>query len=171
MAKKTIKGTLSVKSIKQMQRELERYRQSIVDKNAVFLSRIAQAGIEVIDEKIAESRGDSDKNHNTRFVVRTFDGHSEAKLVCEGVDILFIEFGAGVHYNGPAGSSPHPLGPEFGYTIGSFGEGNGKYDNWGYYDESGALHISHGTEATMPMYHAAETMRQKVIEIAKEVFG
>lgn len=40
--------------------------------------------------------------------------------------MLFIEFGAGIHYNGSAGSSPHPKGNEFGYTIGSYGKGLGK---------------------------------------------
>lgn len=80
----------------------------------------------VVRENISSSTGDSDKNYNTYIQVNSYQGYSEAKLIVEGRELLFIEFGAGIHYNGSAGSSPHPKGNEFGYTIGSYGKGLGK---------------------------------------------
>lgn len=84
---------------------------------------------------------------------------------------MFIEFGAGIHYNGAAGSSPHPKGEEFGYTIGSYGQGKGKNESWVYYADSGEWVRSYGTEATMPMYKASVEIIQNIRKIAKEVFS
>ena len=89
----------------------------------------------------------------------------------ESTDILFLEFGAGIHYNGPAGSSPHPKGTEFGYTIGSYGEGHGKQDSWVYQAPTGEWVRSHGTEATMPVYNASLEIIRQIETIAREVFG
>ena len=94
-----------------------------------------------------------------------------ATLIVSGKDLLFIEFGAGVHYNGAVGSSPHPLGASKGYTIGSYGKGNGSKDAWYYYSDTGEVVKSHGTQATMPVYKAGVEMRQQMLKIAKEVFS
>ena len=82
---------------------------------------------------------------------------------------MFIEFGAGVKYNGPAGQSPHPIGKEIGYTIGSFGNGHGKQNTWGYI-EDGKLILTHGTKATMPVYSASLKIANEVETVARRVF-
>lgn len=171
MANKTIKVNLSQKSIQDAIKQLRAYQKSLVSKNEEFVRRLAELGIPVIDENIALAQGDSDKSHNTYIKINNFGGYSQATLVCESSQLAFIEFGAGIHYNTPAETSPHPKGQEFGYTIGSYGQGNGKNDSWVYYADSGEWVRSYGTEATMPVYKASVKIMQNIRKIAKEVFS
>lgn len=171
MAKKVIKFGLSQKSIQNAISELRKYQQSLIDKNAEFVRRLAELGIPIIDRNISAAAGDSDKSHNTYIKINSFGSYSEAKLVVEGSDLLFIEFGSGIHYNDSAGTSPHPKGEEFGYTIGSYGKGQGKNDFWFYYADTGEAVMSHGTQSTMPVYKASVEIIQNIRRIAREVFG
>lgn len=94
------------KSIGNVIKELKAYQNSLRDKNEVFLKRLCELGIPVIDENIMLAQGDSDKNHNTYIKINKFGNYAQATLVCEGSGLLFIEFGAGISYNTPAGTSP-----------------------------------------------------------------
>ena len=172
MARKTIKIDLfDGKSLQQAIKQIEAYRDDLPRKCELFVRRLAELGIPVIDSNIAAAQGDSDKGHNTYIKINSFGSYSQAELICEGKDLLFIEFGAGVHYNGHLGSSPHPKGNELGYTIGSYGKGQGKNDFWFYYADSGEAVMSHGTKSTMPVYKAGIEIRRQVLKIAREVFG
>lgn len=168
---KKISISLSQRSIQNAIKEIEAYKRQFIDRNELFVRRLAELGIPVIDQSIAMAQGDSDKNHNTYIKINSFGSYSEAKLVVEGSDLLFIEFGAGIHYNGSYGTSPHPKGEEFGYTIGSYGKGQGKNDFWFYYADTGEAVMSHGTESTMPVYRASQEIIQNIRRIAREVFG
>ena len=168
---KTIKMNLSAGSIQNAVKELQRYKQSLISKNDLFVQRLAEVGIPVINANIAAAQGDSDKSHNTYIKLNSFGSYSRAELVVESSSILYIEFGAGIHYNTPAGTSPHPKGQEFGYTIGSYGKGHGAEDYWYYQAETGETVRSYGTESTMPVYKASVEIRQKIRQIAREVFG
>lgn len=170
MAKK-IRISLSEKSIRNAINEIEAYKRQFIERNEVFVRRLAELGIPIIDQNIAAAQGDSDKSHNTYIKINSFGSYSEAKLVVEGSDLLYIEFGAGIRYNGSAGTSPHPKGEEFGYTIGSYGKGQGKNDFWFYYADTGETVMSHGTEATMPVFRASQEIIQNIRRIAREVFG
>lgn len=166
-----IKCHLNSASIQNAIKELQSYQNSLRSKNELFVQRLAELGIPVIEENIAVAQGDSDKNHNTYIKINTFGDYAQATLVCEGSGILFIEFGAGISYNTPAGTSPHPKGEEFGYTIGSYGQGKGKNESWVYVADSGEWVRSYGTEATMPVYKASVEIMQNIRRIAKEVFS
>lgn len=171
MGKRTISFGLSRDSVQRAIKELEEYKQSIIDKNALFVQRLAEIGIPVIDQNISAASGDSDKSHNTYIKVNSYQDYSQATLVTEGRDLFFIEFGSGIHYNGAAGSSPHPKGTELGYTIGSYGKGLGKNDYWYYQADTGESVKSYGTESTMPVYKASVDIQNRIVDIAKEVFG
>ena len=172
MARKTIKvNALSQKSIQNCIKQIEAYRDDLPRKCELFVRRLSELGIPVIKQNISSSKGDSDKNYYTHVKINSYGTYSQARLIVEGKDLLFIEFGAGVHYNGNPGGSPHPLGREMGYTIGSYGKGKGKNDFWFYYKDSGESVKSYGTQATMPVYKAGLEIRSKMLKIAKEVFG
>lgn len=171
MSKKIIKCGLSQKSIQNAIDQLKVYQTELNNKNELFIRRLAELGIPIIDQNIALAQGDSDKNHNTYIKINRFDDYAQVTLVCEGTDLNFIEFGAGIHYNTPAGTSPHPKGEEFGYTIGSYGQGKGKNESWVYVSDSGEWVRSYGTEATMPVYKASVEIMQNIRRIAKEVFS
>lgn len=170
MAKK-ISISLSQKSIQNAINEVRKYQREFIEKNELFVRRLAELGIPVIDQNIAAAQGDSDKNHNTYIKINSFGSYSEVKLVVEGSELLYIEFGSGIHYNGSAGTSPHPKGEEFGYTIGSYGKGQGSKDFWFYYADTGEAVMSHGTESTMPVYKASVEIIQNIRRVAREVFG
>lgn len=166
-------------------KELKRYKQTLYSKGEIFVRRLAEIGIPVIDSRIAKAEGDSNPNHYTHIELMSFEEYSEARLVVDGKDIAFFEFGAGVHFNGSAGSSSRPStsgsmngadysttgGEELGYTIGSYGKGQGKNDSWFYKADNGDVIRSYGTEATMPLYHATLEILNSIEQIAKEVYS
>lgn len=172
MARKTIKADLLIGgSLDNAIKQIQEYQRTLNDKCEMFVRRLAEVGIPIIDQNIASSSGDSDKGHNTYIKINSFGSYSQAQLIAEGKDLLFIEFGAGVHYNGNLGGSPHPKGKEMGYTIGSYGKGQGKNDFWFYYADSGEAVMSHGTQATMPLYKSSIEIIANIRKIAKEVFS
>lgn len=86
------------------------------------------------------------------------------RVVAEGREVTFIEFGAGVYYNPPAGSSTHPRGADVGFLIGGFGAGHGKQNTWGYYadEDKQKLILTHGTAMQQPLYRAfSEVMAER----------
>ena len=87
-----------------------------------------------------------------------------------GDDVAFVEFGAGIHFNGHPNSSPNPYGVKLGYTIGSYGLGQGLNEYW-FYKDGGEWKVSEGTEATMPLFHASEAIKQEYLDVARKVFG
>lgn len=181
MAKRTFNIGLNLKDIENLKKQLIQYRDvELPAKMREVVTRLANLGIPVIEEKIAEAsytydekgiQSGSDTEHRTYVDVKSFGDTAVAKLVLEGRESLFIEYGAGVYHNTAAGDTPHPLGKEFGYLIGTYGMGNGAKQVWGYYSESGELVLTRGTKATMPMYHADQAIILMAEEIVREVFS
>lgn len=160
---------LSASSIKKAIAQLEEYNESIIDKNALFVKRLAEIGIEVVEQRIAVAEGDSDKSHATMLNLHSFGDYSEAVLSVDGNDILFIEFGSGIHYN--------PTDPEhaqkFGYGVGTYPGQTHALDpeGWWYRDSVGDKHHSYGTRATAPILNATKAIILSIRQIAREVYG
>lgn len=177
---KTLTANLSSKELDKLIKGIKEFKQQITDKNAEFARRLAEVGIPVIDTNIAQAgftydakgvESGADTEHYTHIKLHSFEGYTEAVLVTEGKELLFMEFGAGIYYNGAAGTSPHPQGQEFGFVIGSYGKKKGVREVWGYYDESKNLILTHGVKATMPVYKAQLKIADDVYRIAREVFA
>lgn len=168
---KSIRLSFSQESINNAIKQVEHYKRSLANKNEEFVRKLAELGIDVARVEIMHTKGDADKPVLFETKVNSFGLFKQAIINMSGQEVLFIEFGAGVHFNGPAGSSPHPKGEEFGYVIGSYGYGQGTKDYWYYVDESGARLRSYGTEASMPMYKASLAIMMEIQRIAKEVYG
>lgn len=164
-------NALSADSLSKAAKRVRKLQQTYVNRNREFVKRLTEAGIKVIYMNLW-GEGDSEiPEPNTPHVMMgNKSGHMTATLRLRGEDVMFVEFGAGVHYNTPAGSSPHPKGAELGYTIGSYGFGQGANEYWFYEDDDGYTQLSYGTEATMPMWKADMEIRQKFVGIAKSVF-
>lgn len=175
MSKQTISVELSEEGIEKALRELSQYKQKVLDKEnllrqkvADFLASESQSGFNgaIVDDL-------TDKSGGTRYGnvdVSIDDRGNVTVVVASGEDAVWIEFGAGVHYNGAVGSSPNPYGAELGFTIGGYGKGNGRKEKWGFY-ENGELKITRGTPAIMPMARAVTSLCNEFPRIAKEVFG
>ena len=163
---------LSAESLEKAAQRVRKLQKTYVNRNREFVRQLTDVGIKVIYMNIW-GLGDSEppEPNEPHVIMGNKDGVMTATLRLRGEDVMFVEFGAGVHYNTPAGQSPHPLGVELGYTIGSYGHGQGANDYWYYTDDDGYMHQSYGTEATMPMWKADQEIRQKFASIAKQVFG
>lgn len=172
MGKKVIRFGLSAREIDRAIRELEQYKQDIIRKTDLLRARVAERLAELSRDGFAGAIVDDllKGGQRTAQVDVSIDQRDNVTLViARGEDAVWVEFGAGVHYNGSAGTSPHPKGSELGFTIGGYGKGMGKKDVWGFY-EDGELRLTHGTPATMPMYNAVKTVCDEIAEIAREVF-
>lgn len=172
MGKKVIRFGLSAREIDKAIRELEQYKQDIIRKTDLLRARVAERLAELSRDGFAGAVVDDllKGGQRTAQVDVSIDQRDNVTLViARGEDAVWVEFGAGVHYNGSAGTSPHPKGSEFGFTIGGYGKGMGKKDVWGFY-EDGELRLTHGAPAVMPMYNAVKTVCDEIAEIAREVF-
>ena len=146
-----------------VQRKTEELRQRV----AYFIAKDASA---VFNSAVADDLiGEGAVIGSVDVVVE--DNGNMTLVIANGEDAVFMEFGAGVYYNGSVGSSPNPLGAALGYTIGSYGKGNGAKNVWGFKGSDGQLHLTHGVPASMPMYKAMMAVVNDIEQIAREVFG
>ena len=171
---RTFKLELSERGIDKLLRELDEYENGLQQKIAKFRDRVAEeikaeAAMSFSGAMIDDRIGGGWRNPDVSVEVGT---QGEVSVViANGIDAVFVEFGAGVYHNGAAGSSPHPMGSELGMTIGSYGKGFGSRKVWGYYDGDGGLALTRGTPAVMPMYNALKSVIQRIDTIAREVFA
>ena len=168
---KKIKCKLDPSSIDKAIKELEDYGKSLQDKLKILIGELTQDGVQIARIQVSASQGDSTDAYVDYMVDSTGD-IVKASIFLQGTDALFIEFGAGIYYNNGAS---HPMAAEFGYGIGTYPSEhppnraiNPGY--WWYKDEVGNKHLSLGTEATMPIYHAAETVKNNIIQRAIDNF-
>lgn len=153
--------------------QVKEYRDSLESKTETLRKRVAEE-IAALSQTGFNGAGYDDVIHEGMKVpdvrVSVDEQDNVSIVVAYGNEAVFAEFGAGVYYNGPAGSSPHPWGPGNVFYIGTYGKGYGARKIWGYYDEAGDLKLTHGTPASMPMYHATQDVVNMIVEIAREVF-
>lgn len=165
MAKKVITVQLNSRSISAAIKEVRAYKAWVERKTQELTAKLVELGTQ--EAKVRFSGAQYDGNNDASVSVEPIPGGY--KIVATGGSVFFIEFGAGVFYNG---SEPYPEPRPPGVVgIGEYGKGFGKRKAWGFYDERGELVITHGTPAAMPMLHAGRTMRQNVEKIAREVFA
>lgn len=180
MAKK-IKFSLSQRSVQQAIKELREYQDELNKKCKILCQRLIQEGIQVsegrignsgfgkyihIDSKITTEKAGckailimTDKNKIVSEW-RTLEGIRSAVVS----PMLMVEFGSGLKAENPMGI--------VGVGTGTFPGGtHGNEPGWYYMDLDGVWHYSTGVSPKMPMYYAGKEMREKVIKIAKEVFG
>ena len=161
-------------SIQRAIRELEAYKKWLTEKAEELKRRVAYLiatnAREIFNNAVA------DDLINEAAVIGNVDVTVEHNgnvtlVIANGEDAVFMEFGAGVYHNGSVGSSPNPLGANLGFTIGSYGLGNGAKNAWGFRDENGDLHLTHGVPASMPMYRSMMAVVNNIEQIAREVFS
>lgn len=167
---KIIKMRLSTKSIDKAIKEIKAYKDEVRLKTVQLVRALASRGLTVVDSNTF-AEGDSDASNTNAYVeVEERGTTAVAHLYLAGEDVAFIEFGAGVYYNGSAGSSPNPFGQKLGLTIGSYGKGHGKENSWYYRDANKILRVSFGTKAAMPLAKADEAIRDQFFDVARAIF-
>lgn len=143
---------------------------------AEFSRRLAELGVAVAS--IGFTNAPYDGVNDAAVTLEAVDGGY--KVTAFGQAVAFIEFGAGVHFNG-SGMYPAEVPPEIS-PIGTYGRGNGSKDYWFYRGEPGTaggeastvldgFTITHGNPASMPMYNSQKAIMEMVADIALEVFS
>lgn len=176
---RTISMKLTKESIDKAVKQLQEYQKWVNKKTYKLVDELTKVGIPVIEDNIQKAtytydgkiRSGSDTEHTTHVNISGNGNSIVANLIVNGEEIMFIEFGAGVYYNGSAGASPHPKGSANGMVIGSYGKGHGVKKVWGYYDDNGELILTHGVKATMPVYKAEMAIIEEYVNVARRVFG
>ena len=157
---KTITVELSVDSCNKAIEELKKYQKEIKPKLDEVCRRVAEAGR---DEALSIINGIrlQDGNAVERVdVVKIDNGY---KLVMEGEDVYFIEFGTG---DGVSAHYDVSVPVAYGSWSAEHSQMLWKNGFW-YYDKVRYT----GTSAYMPMYYAERKMREEAPRIVKEVFG
>ena len=179
MGKKVISFGLSEQDIDRALKELEQYKQEIIQKTNLLREKVAQRLADESQSGFAQAvsdtivlKGGSVVDLHSQVDVSGDNRGSVTVVIASGEDAIWIEFGSGVYYNGSPGTSPHPSGAELGFVIGGYGDGNGRKKVWGYKDKTtGKLILTHGAPTAMPMSKAITTVCNEISDIAKEVFG
>lgn len=173
MRKVRIKS-LSESEISRAINEVQAYKKDLIRKAGLFREKLAEEVQSDAQDRFNSSAIDSlvgGRSRGSSVKVSVDPGSGKiTTVIASGEDAVWVEFGAGVHFNGSVGSSPHPDGTSLGMIIGGYGKGNGKREVWGFYDDEKNFVLTYGTKATMPMYNALKDVAGRIAEIAEEVF-
>lgn len=160
----TINGA-SAKSLRQAANKVRQYKNKVIRNNKEFLKDLAVVGMDEAMfrlQNVAEDYTPPSFTTNDPHVYGDGkNGPMSTTLRLKGDQATFVEFGAGVHYNGNPLGSPHPWGVELGFTIGGYGMHQGLNDGWSYNG-----HYTHGTPAAMPLFYASSEMKQNARVLA-----
>lgn len=172
MANTVLEIKLNTKDLTEAIKQIEKYEKDMIDKINLFRKKLAeelQADAQALFDSSVMDNLITGVYKKPNVTVEIENNDNVSVVFTNDEDAIWVEFGAGVYYNGSIGKSPHPKGAEFGYTIGSYGKGFGKGNAWGYM-ENGELKITRGTLASMPMYNAVKSIISKAEKIAREVW-
>lgn len=175
---KTISFGLSVAEIDRAIKELREYQNSLDKKCEQLCFELCKAGMPIARSYIGESgfgryiRLSSEITPEKAGCRAILIMEDSQKIVSkwqnqDGVQskeispALMLEFGAGLPAQNPANIP--------GVGTGTYGT-HGNKPGWWYMDLQGEWHYSSGTSPKMPMYFAGKELRDKVVEIAREVF-
>lgn len=171
---------LSVREVQAAIKEIEAYQKDLNRKCEELCRRLTEEGIQIAQAHIGSSgfgkyiHLDSEIKSEKTGCKAIFYMEDATKIKSEwqtqeGVrsaevsPSLMLEFGSGLKAENPANIP--------GVGTGTFPGGkHGTEPGWYYMDLEGHWHYSSGISPKMPMYHAGKELREKVLEIAKEVF-
>lgn len=161
-----------VSGIDRVVRRMEQLESQITERNRKFLERLGEIGVDTARIRFSNAQYDGVND----VIVRRPEWVDEKtlRINADGHSVAFIEFGTGVHY-----SEQHPLAAELHLVRGSYGHHLGLQDSWRYKGAPGTNGEmtnddwvwTHGNPPARAMYDAGKEIRDKVREIAREVFS
>lgn len=174
MAKKILKADLSVSSIRQLQKDLEKYRDSLEYKARLLAEKLSERGVEIARVRVASL--------DAIFTGELISSiHSEYKgsqksgavfvVVADSDHAAFVEFGTGSI--GQENPYPYelPEGVSWQYASGKTIRqlADGRY-GW-FYPKDGQWYFTEGMPARPFFYETSLELQKIVLEVAKEVLG
>lgn len=162
MATRKISFGLSPDAIKDAVDYLETYKKWVNQKMDELMIRLAAVGLETA--RVYFQMGATEGNEAPETWVEPIE--NGFKIIANGKDVFFIEFGAG----DAAGNHPDSANAPVDTSPGSYSKINtgeyAKYGSW-HHDKMKYTEI----QPQMPMYHAMREIERNVQKIAKEVFS
>lgn len=175
MAKRVFKASLSVNSIKQLQKDLTAYRDGLTDKCRLLAERLAEKGVEIAKIMIVDL--------DAVFTRELYDSlHSEHQkdtpygavfsIVTDSSHAAFVEFGTGQFGEDMPYPFPLPDGVSWDYNVGKTIRQNTKTGRyyWFYPGKDGKWHYTEGMPARPFMHLTSLELQNEVVKIAKEIF-
>lgn len=166
---------LSAREFRELADQIHDYRMDLQEKCEEFTKRLSEVGLQKAESILIE-HVDTGQTIGSLRVENNSDGKvTKMAVVVESNAILFLEFGTGLVADS---GEKNPKAGELGYGPGTYSnsqKGKGHWNDpngwWYQKEEGGEWYHTHGIEACMPMYKASVEMRDKIVEIAKEVFA
>lgn len=174
-----ISMALNSKSIDLALRELEKYEDRIQKCAEEIVRILSLRGYDVAYTIMAGNVYSGETLDSLTIVEESPTKHI---LTAGSKALLFFEFGAGVQGVG------HPLAGDFGMGAGTYPPTNPEHphwndpDGWWYPTDDPGLIVRHGKDGQgyghthgnpprMPMYMAAKTIRDELLDVVKEVIN
>lgn len=151
------------KSIDTAIKQLEQYKRDFLEKEKLFVKRLAEIGVSVASTGFAVADYDGIKDVSVRL---EWNGN-KATVIAEGETVGFIEFGTGIKYPEWDNSGMDYTPPKHG----TYGKGHGAWPHgWYFTPGNGAVQHTYGNPPAEAMRTARDVMIERVIQIAREVF-
>lgn len=174
MAKKRLKADLSISGIRQLQKDIEKYQNSIEYKAKLLAENLADMGVEIARVKISSLdaifTGELIQSVHTEYK-SSIRGGAIFCVVADSDHAVFVEFGTGVV--GQKSPYPYPLpdGMTWEYASGKTIRqlADGRY-GWFYKGDNGQWYFTEGMESRPFMYETSLELEKKVVSVAKRVF-
>lgn len=175
--------SVSIDNLQKVKKQLQDYKKGLAEKNAELLERLHQEGVNIGHEKWATIEYDGDHRVEIPEEPEWID-NNKVGLSFKSDAVTFIEFGSGVQTY----PDDHPLRSEPPFDTferGEFGLGQGKNKHWVFHSEGrpitiststgqdirGDTFLSQGNPANRVVYNTGKELREKVKDIAKEVYS
>lgn len=175
MAKKPIKAELSISSIRQLQKELEKYKDSLTFKCRLLAEKLSERGVEIARVQIADLdaifTGELIQSLHSEYKGSTPYGVIFA-VVADSSHAVFVEFGTGQRGEDKPYPYPLPEGVSWDYNVGKTIRQNpvtGRY-YWFYPGQDGKWHYTEGMPSRPFMYLTSMELIREVPKIAKDIF-
>ena len=174
MAKKRLKADLSIIGIRQLQKDIEKYQNSIEYKAKLLAENLADMGVEIARVKISSLdaifTGELIQSIHTEYK-SSIRGGAIFCVVADSDHAVFVEFGTGIV--GKQSPYPYPLpdGMTWEYASGKTIRqlSDGRY-GWFYKGDNGQWYFTEGMESRPFMYETSLELEKKVVSVAKRVF-
>ena len=157
--KRVIKVSLSIKSIDNAIKEIEAFEKKIYDNAEEVVKRAVDFGKETAKWNLAQYYF----TDSTDELYNSIDGKTErvSETEVNGVIYAGAEHGVFVEAGtGPVGAGNHPI------------LGGHRSSGWHYFHpRREEVYYTEGMEARPFMYDTAETLKEKIVDIAKDVFN
>lgn len=150
------------KSINEAIKAVKQYKKEFEAKEQEFIRRVAELGVSVASTGFATADYDG---VNDVQVTMTHSG-DKAVVTAFGEAVGFIEFGTGVRYPEWDASGMEYTPPKHG----TYGQGRGKSPYGWFFKQGEALRHTYGNQPAEAMRTARDTMVERVIQIAREVW-